>query len=63
MSMSKKLTFSLASLVLMFGLIFVPAMAQAQEAVPEVVHTFGATDDHSCQRLCDYLKDYWPDCG
>ena len=34
MSMSKKLTFSLASLVVLFGLVFVPAMAQAQEAVP-----------------------------
>jgi hypothetical protein len=40
MSMSKKLTFSLASLVVLFGLVFVPAMAQAQEAVPEEVHTF-----------------------
>ena len=40
MSMSKKLTFSLASLVVLFGLVFVPAMAQAQ-AVDTVTHPFG----------------------
>ena len=47
MAMSKKLTFSLASLVVLFGLVFAtaPAMAQAVDVVGDLGDATDAGDD------------------